>query len=286
MRFKISPINIPGLLSRNKIINIVVVMVYFIWVVLPHKWVGNLIAKSFQNYSRQTYQTAMLLIAVAFIIIYLVYLFWILRRRQFRFKSLFLLVVLFALCALSYPLLIIHYVEAIHFLQYAILAFLLFPLLKNYYKLMFWGLILATVDEGYQYFYLAPGDTTYLDFNDIILNQLGLILGVFPFALKGNMVLKKAPFTLRNYRTELLTIGGVIMVLLVLCTFDILSIYPDNSVPYNIVKELPQTFWTEIKHLGVQYHIVLPVEGLLLISVIFIYFCISLTQIHVVKSIE
>ncbi len=280
MKFNISLINWLEFLSRRKVINIAIVLIYFIIVVLPHKWFGNRIVDLFTQFSRQTYQLSMLIIALVFIAVYL-FIVYRLMRKNYSNYSLIFLVILLVLTILSYPLLIIHYVETIHFLQYAILAFLLIPLCRNYYKLMFWGLILAFFDEAYQYFYLAVDDTPHYDFNDIILNQLGLAYGVFPVSLKGNLKLIKCKFLFRNILPELIIICLIILMFIILSLLNVLSIYPDDTVNFNLVKELPGSFLTEIKHLKINYHIVLPFEGMVIIALLYFYFCRSLTIIHI-----
>jgi len=277
MNCKLSPFSLIAFLSKNRGINILIVVVYFSCVVLPHEWFGNQIVKLFENFSRQTYQMATLVVALLFIAAYLFYLYRLLRNN-YNFLTVSLLIVLLTLTALSYPLLIIHYIEAIHYLQYAVLAFLLFPLFRNYYKLLFWGLMFSFADEGYQYFYLNPDGTKYFDFNDIILNQLGLVYGLLPIAIKGSVLLVRKK--LRGFLPELITIGLIVIVIIVFCFIDLLSIYPDDTIPFNLVRELPGSFWTEIKHLGVNYHIVLPLEGLIIITIFYFYFCKSLTGIH------
>ena len=281
MSCKFSPFSLIAFLSKNRGINILIVIVYFSCVVLPHEWFGNQILKLFENFSRQSYQMATLFIALLFITAYLFYLYRLLRNN-YTFLAVSSLIILLTLTALSYPLLIIHYIEAIHYLQYAILAFLLFPLFRNYYKLLFWGLVFSFFDEGYQYFYLNPDGTIYFDFNDIILNQLGLVYGLLPIAIKGSVLLVKRK--LNSFFPELITIGLIVIVIIVLCFIDLLSIYPDDTIPLNLVRELPDSFWTEIKHLGVvNYHIVLPVEGVAVIAIIYIYFCWVLTGISYSK---
>ena len=75
-------------------------------------------------------------------------------------------------------------VEMIHFLQYGILAFMLayafdrdrvyWPLLT----LMFMTTGLGILDELNQYFYLTINNSSYIDFNDFVLNQIGACAGL------------------------------------------------------------------------------------------------------------
>ncbi|MDZ7740344.1 MAG: hypothetical protein U5Q03_00930 [Bacteroidota bacterium] len=163
-------------LYHHKSLNLLLAGLYYLLVVLPHEWFGKIIADAFNQMGRNVYQLLMLSFAVVFILIYLYFISRILLKRHEFISYLFLFVLIF-LTAISYPLIIIHYVEAIHFLQYAVLALLLFPLLRNYYKVIFWGLLLGFADEAYQHFYLDPG-SKYFDFNDVLLNGDRAVLGV------------------------------------------------------------------------------------------------------------
>ncbi len=78
-------------------------------------------------------------------------------------------------------------VEMIHFLQYAILAYLLarcldpgharWPL-ATLLALTFW---LGVVDEVNQYMLLTPSNSSYLDFNDFLLNLIGAQAGLLAY---------------------------------------------------------------------------------------------------------
>lgn len=78
-------------------------------------------------------------------------------------------------------------VEMIHFLQYGVVAWLLcrafdaerrrWPLLT----LMFMTLGLGIIDELNQFFYLTRPNSTYIDVNDFVLNQVGACAGLLAF---------------------------------------------------------------------------------------------------------
>jgi hypothetical protein len=75
-------------------------------------------------------------------------------------------------------------VEMIHYLQYGLLAFMLalafdhqrehWPLLTLMSMVTFLGII----DELNQYFWLTQNNSTYIDFNDFVLNQVGACAGL------------------------------------------------------------------------------------------------------------
>lgn len=274
--------NISRYLLQNPGITLFITAAYFFTVVLPHQWFGKLIADLFENLSRSFYQGVMLGLAVIFMIVYL----YLLLRMLLKQKCVFVWMTLLSLMVftfLAYPLIIIHYVEAIHYLQYAILAFLLFPLFKNYYKVVFWGIILAFIDESYQHFYLDPG-SKYLDFNDVVLDQIGLIWGLLPYTLQGSKELIERRVGFRRYYSEIIALAGLTVMILALIASDHLSIYPDQNAAYVMIKDIPLGFWKEVGHLNARYHVMPPLEGLIVIAFIYLYFCIGLTKIHQSKK--
>lgn len=250
-----------------------VLIIYFLCVVLLHKRVGVIITDLFANFSRTTYQYAMIIAAIA---VFATYLFWLLNKTNILHSKhlIAFFVSLIALTIISYPLLIIHNIEAIHFPQYAILAFLLFLLLRNYYKVVFWGLILAFIDESYQYFYIDP--TNYFDFNDIVLDLFGLVYGLLPVSagvLKNNSLIKNR-FSL--FIPELVFLLIIIIGFLLLNFNNILSVYPDKESLLSLTRKIDDSFWTMIKHLNVKYHIIKPLEGMIIIISLYFVFCYML----------
>jgi len=74
--------------------------------------------------------------------------------------------------------------EYVHYPQYAILAVLLVIWRDPHREkwpignLIFWGTALGVADELMQYFFICPSYGDYLDFNDFLLNQLGIVAGL------------------------------------------------------------------------------------------------------------
>ncbi|MCF8230124.1 MAG: hypothetical protein K9G58_10580 [Bacteroidales bacterium] len=270
-------------LQQHKTYAAIILLLYYLLVVLPHEWFGKQITAVFDEVGRETYQAVMLGIALLFILLYFVAIRKLLIKRKDVISYVSLLVLLI-LTVISYPLIIIHYIEAIHFLQYAILGFLLFPLLRNYYQAIFWGLMLGFLDEGYQHFYLDP-KSPYFDFNDIVLNQIGLAWGLLPIAFNAK---SKSLREMQDWRSRIpifATILTITLCIVILIKTNVLSILPDPAHPLNLIKEPPKAFWTSISHLDVRYHIIMPLEGLIVIAILYFYFCASLTKIHNTKAL-
>lgn len=93
-------------------------------------------------------------------------------------------VLLLALMGAAALLLMTTRIEIIHFPQYAALAWLLARALdsrREHWPLLSLALLgfwLGVVDELNQYFFLTPSNNTYMDFNDFVLNLIGILAGL------------------------------------------------------------------------------------------------------------
>jgi hypothetical protein len=87
-----------------------------------------------------------------------------------------------SLAIASYHTLFVMNVEAIHFVQYAVLAVLLFPLTRRCGETVFWATLIGAVDEAFQYLVLHGDRVVYYDFNDVLLNAIGAGFGVLMVA--------------------------------------------------------------------------------------------------------
>jgi len=128
-------------------------------------------------------------------------------------------------------------VEMIHFLQYGLLAWMLARALDPdktrwpLQTLMFLTLGLGIVDELNQYFYLTRNNSSYIDFNDFVLNQIGAVAGLlarygFSLAPTGD----KAGWS----RLQFVTLGAYSVFavgVLLLAVTGHLRYRPDHPVP-------------------------------------------------------
>ncbi|MDD4733099.1 MAG: hypothetical protein PHX58_14350 [Desulfovibrio sp.] len=116
-----------------------------------------------------------------FISIGLLLIFVVIRRSRDRLRAILLETVFIGL--LLYALdrwLIFTYLERIHFLQYALLAFLLRKMTTKDFPALLLLNGAGIVDEFIQYIW-NPQYTKYLDFNDMLLNLGGGMLGLLLF---------------------------------------------------------------------------------------------------------
>ena len=149
---------------------------YFIWTVVNHQRIGSLLANTFNINDPGSYNRVFLQFGVLFLGIYLAATipFYVRGKRYLALGYLFLAITLTAACV---PWLIVVNSEMIHFAQYALLGVLLFPLVRSYWLTVVVGTLLGAIDEGIQYWVWTP-DMHYFDFNDVLFNLLGTVLGV------------------------------------------------------------------------------------------------------------
>ncbi len=128
------------------------------------------------------------------------------------------------------------YVEAIHYPQYAIITLLFawaldparerWPLLEVW-LLVFW---LSVLDEAYQYLSLAARQGTYFDFNDLWLNQLGVLAGLLLYY--GFRERPESAMGMPRVRRWLLgTSGAIALSAITLGATGRLILNPDRDIP-------------------------------------------------------
>lgn len=261
-------------MKNNSTVTIITVITYYLLVVLPHKKIGYWITKTLDEpYGRDTYNLIVLILGLICFAGYLWPVWKNLQRIKegkkivgIAFVSTFLLIII------AFNILLVVNVEIIHFLQYAILAFFLYPLLNNYRDTLFFSLLLAILDEGYQYLILAPLQIDYFDFNDLIIDFIGGTLGLLLIWLSG---VKNAVTNIPWYQTSTF-IGTLILALLVIVAYsnNILAIYPTNSdiqAPILLIRRVQENFWFTIDPAN-KFHIVKPLEGVLILVGLFYFY--------------
>lgn len=269
-------------LHHRKPINFCLVVLFFLLVVLPHEQVGLLVVHIFKKLAidlnqvegRNTYNFIILLIGLVGLGSYFVpVLKNIYTHSQDRAVKLFYLITTLIFVVLAFNSLLVVNIEIIHFLQYGLMAILLFPLTQRYGETLFWVTLLGAIDEAYQYFYLAPHRTDYYDFNDVIINLLGGALGLI---LLRTMDLGEVGINRKKWIKAVPAIVVVVIsiVIFTLYKIGILYVYPPEEELTGIillVKKIPISFWSVI-HPNVTYHVVQPLEGLILLGILLLFY--------------
>jgi len=274
-------------LKRHRAINILLASAYFLAVVGFHEEVTMLAIQLRLKVSIEGYNLFFGLATLAGFIIWFSWLTRnIIRRKNFKPALIFLLptlalTVIFFFYALTYT------IEAIHYFQYAILAVLLFPLLKSYGATVFWATILGVFDETYQYLILTPA-FSYFDLNDILLNLLGAGLAAVTIYLATGI---GTPSLSRKIHLRV-----TIIFILSLAAFyafawytDLIHWYPDSAgetARWFTISRTPleSTFWTQA-YKGKYFHIVRPWEGVGMMAFLFpYYFILDYWKSHLNRS--
>ena len=264
-------------MAAHKVAHVALIIVYYVSVVLPHKRfgtflndtvVGGLGINNNTPEGRGEYNFYAISIAIGLLIALLYFFIKNSRKLEDR-KTIWIYMaanIIFA--ALIVEFLFVVNIEFVHFPQYAVFAGLIFPLIGNYKSTMVWTTLAGMVDEAYQYFYLAPKDTAHYDFNDVLTNLLGAVFGLL--LLRSMNVAERSKFKLSK-ATFWYGIGVIVLVVCGLHMADILSIYPSEDHEYHIVRKMPQQFWSKVSP-NVIYHIVKPIEGLILTCLLWVFF--------------
>jgi hypothetical protein len=165
--------------------------------------------------------------------------------------------------------------EAIHFIQYAILAALALPLARRYEKAFIITTVLGIIDEIYQYLVLNPG-FSYFDFNDIILNMLGAGAGLLILAIIGFPQVETRPW--RWYSSPAFWFIVLVWLAALILSLGLrVSFYPPaGGAPegfwFSLYRtNLPDEFWTFLYDKR-YYHILRPWEAISLMTLLTLFY--------------
>ncbi len=255
---------------------LVLSLMYYLLSVLPHARFGAWIADVFSEVSR-TYYDNFVMICIAIFATFGILFLAIQARKlsSISWTGIAYIVITTLLMLAAFKLLIIVNIEAIHFLQYGIMATLLMYIF-NRYDISIWTILwLACIDEGYQYWHLAPDKTSYFDFNDVVLDLLGggMALSILFFLGKQSSTLQ------RFHRIWLTSIYVPSLIWLgYLFISERMGITPtaQHDYQYVLMKEIPDGFWSVDRKVN-KFHILRPWTGLI-ISVALCLFYASLDR--------
>lgn len=257
---------------KNVGLAFLILLIYFLFVVLPHEQVGILISKIFRPIGRDNYNLTLTCISLFGLGIYL---FKIYKLHK-QYSNILIPIYLFTaiiLAVICFKVLFVVNVEAIHFLQYLVFAFLCFPLFSNYNLALFYTTLAGSIDEAYQYFYLAPEKNKYFDFNDVIIDMIGGVFGLLLVRSLGRAIHK---YNFKEFikSKHSIFIGSLVSVFILLYIIGYFRIYyepTDLVAKFWLVTEKAKGFWSQIPKSG-PFHIITPLEGSLIISGLFLFF--------------
>ena len=196
---------------------------------------------------------------------------WIIKalrnNQQWKKIALYLLVST-ALAFVVIKTLFVINIEMVHFPQYAFCAILIFPLVKRYQASLILTTLAGAIDEAYQYFYLAPNETGYYDFNDVITNLIGATFGLI--LLKSFNVSNAVAPSFFN-RLEIRVLAIFLFIVSLLFLFNILGVHIDDGAMFPIIKKELDGFWSNVPP-NVTYHVIRPLPGLISVILLWLFY--------------
>ncbi|GIV35149.1 MAG: hypothetical protein KatS3mg031_2684 [Chitinophagales bacterium] len=165
-------------------------------------------------------------------------------------------------------------IEIIHAFQFGFLALLIYPLTQSHGRTMFYCTLLGALDEFFQYKVWHSLGADYFDFNDIVINQLGIGIALVLISIAG---VPTRPLDVKQwYRLPELHITALLAIAITWMlqtgrmelyargtgqAWLTLSKYPD-----------PLPFWLQLRNSDIIYHVLTPTEGLIIVFLIIAMF--------------
>lgn len=262
-------------LQSHRLINLVLVLAYFTFIVFMHHPLVLLSMWVEHNLSFQIYQV----VVVAVFALLLMFLFYYVFRQVQKNKQHFPLGVFYLFATLL--LLFIHSrfmfdsnIEVIHAFEFTFLAFLIFPFTRRFGAAILFTLPFMLIDEWYQYILLYPDWNDYFDLNDILTDTYGCGLTVVVLLLsgvKGNENIQ--PFW---KRAEFITLAVLVVGVLVAVNSCYIAAYA-NEVCSNTLLVMnermgPEPFMRPHPTHNLNFHVMKPAEGLLAITLLHLFY--------------
>ena len=259
-------------LHHRPILNAGVVLAYALVVILPHDFVGRFLVSFIAHLPRAEMDRVVLGTGLALLGLTAIPFLLRLRHHPDLKPILAYLILTLGLVVLTYLMLFVLPTEIAHFPQYALMAILLFPFTWRFGETLFFATLIGAIDEGYQYFYLAPELTGYYDWNDVISDLLGAALGLIYLWTFLKTPLTQKPLAWRR-SPAFIASGSLLGVGVLLSCSNLLHLTmpADPATSGILMEQIPiEAFWTVSDVPGTpRFHIVRTWEGLLILGGLF-----------------
>jgi len=261
-------------LGKNKLIATLLAIALYFCIVTFHDEVTTLAIKIRNILGRDTYNAYLAYAFLVLLIIYAIFLFYQSISGRQKYLKLILSVIVTALTIVAFRLLMVYNIEAIHFVEYMLVAIILIPVLRSYGETVFWVTILGILDELFQYRFLTP-DFEYFDFNDCMLNLIGAGSGAVMIYITAGDVIDirrrkwyKSPAILTG-----ISLLAVFIILLITGKMTIAPVgIPGSENWFSLNRaSMPDEFWKEA-YPGRKFHVLRPFEAIILYYVLFASF--------------
>lgn len=267
-----------GTLSRRPRLTFALTVIYFLATSLPHDLGQQATLGAYDRFTKQAVDRAFI---AAAILAFAVGAWFCISRLQSARRSgtlpriTALAVLWLALFLASFRWLFYANAEIVHFPQFAILALLLFALTGSHARTLFAVVVLAIVDEAYQYWFIYnPRFPSLLDFNDVLFDTLGGAAACLLLHLDGAPRQPRSRPT-RWRRSPMLWIPvAVLLIAVALHQVGMLGLYPDlegEERPIQLSRQRMEPYWREIPG-GRVHHVLRPWEALPILALIIVSF--------------
>jgi len=245
-----------------------ILIIYYLAVVIPHEYVGAFLASIFLPNYRTAYNWVMLI--GVFLIIAGVALAVVrsVRKSDITLLSWYFMVNII-LAIICVNVLFVLNVEVVHFVQYAIFAFICFRVTDSYHATAIISIFAGAGDELFQYIVLTPDTNMYYDFNDVVINAVGVGFGLI---LTRSLHPAAKFFSWRYFLRSYVFIGLLLFTLFLAIGFitGIIAYGPDLDAAFVFTKER-YGFW-HVVHPDIKFHIVKPMEALLILTALVVWY--------------
>ncbi len=266
--------SILGWLGKNKTITVLLAIVVYFCIVTFHDEVTQ-VAINLRNAIGMEKYNAWL--AIGFALIFVLFLAFLARsiyRSSRRILSILLTAGISILIIISFRLLMTYNIEAIHFVEYMLVAIILYPALRSFGETVFWTTMLGILDEIFQYLFLTP-QFEYFDFNDCVLNMLGAGAGMVLIFISAPGLFGRVD--LRPWKSPAMFTGILLLIFFIIfIVTGKITVDPTGTAEagnwFSLNrKTMPDEFWREA-YKGRRLHIMGPAEGIIVFYLTFAAF--------------
>jgi len=261
-------------LEQHRATNVLIVVFYTGFLLFAHDVFVNFSVAVMNSMTLPTYQKVVAVGLIVFTVGLVAMVVNVLRQRQLQPHFAVFLVSIVVLLAVHFFVLTEMNIEFIHAIMYGILAALLFPLIGRFGAAAIVGLPVMLLDEWYQHVILFPQYTTLFEFNDVVLDLLGAGLFVSILGVLG--IKSRTKFIPFWKRVEVwICVGFAISTASLIATCIVVPYSVDSCEnTWLILNKLPEhtAFWYVHPTIGSTLHVLKPVEGIVVIFVLFIAF--------------
>jgi hypothetical protein len=151
-------------------------------------------------------------------------------------------------------------IERIHYVQYGIIAWLGYKAIGRPLPAAMMAFVVAVLDEAYQYWVLYAGDRiVYFDWNDIVLNMIGVLIVLLFFL----------PAEERTGKMPAKPIVAAIIFWILTAGLLVFLLDPDRYLVRTDPYKGAGSFWIT-SNINTNYHVMNALEGLVFLGVILI----------------